>query len=153
MIKKTTCSPEETIEFGIEIGKKLRGGDIVAYRGRMGAGKTTFTRGMAIGMGLDDEVTSPTFSLVNEYNGKKLTLYHFDMYRIENGNDLETTGFYDYMGSDSVIAVEWSENIADILPKGTIYIDIINSDDNIREITVSGDSRFDIFGTTLFDRG
>lgn len=141
MITKKTKSVEETIDFGVEIGKKLKGGDIVAYKGGLGAGKTTLTRGVAIGIGLDDNVFSPTFSLVNEYRGK-ITLYHFDMYRIMNEEALETTGFYDYISDDSIIAVEWSENIMDWLPKNTIVISIERIDDDTRLITVEGDERF-----------
>ena len=137
----TLDSPEETIAFAEKVGRKLSGGDVIAYRGGLGAGKTTFTRGLAIGMGLPDEVSSPTFSLVNEYRGE-LTLYHFDMYRILNEEALETTGFYDYMDDSSVIAVEWSENIEGCLPDNTIYIDIERISDNVRRITVKGDERF-----------
>ena len=104
MITVTTSSAEETIAFAEKIGAMLKGGDIIAYKGGLGAGKTTFTRGLAIGMGLPDEVSSPTFALVNEYRGKALTLYHFDMYRIMNEEALETTGFYDYLSDDCVIA-------------------------------------------------
>ena len=102
----------------------------------MGAVKTTFTRGVAKGLGLGDVVTSPTFALVNEYRGENLTLYHFDMYRIENSDDLESTGYYDYPLEKSIFAIEWSENIADILPDDTIYIDIKYIDDNTREINI-----------------
>lgn len=137
----TVNSPEETIAFAEKVGKLVRGGDVIAYRGGLGAGKTTFTRGLAIGMGLPDEVSSPTFALVNEYRGK-LTLYHFDMYRILNEEALETTGFYDYMGNDCVIAAEWSENIDDCLPDNTIYIEIERISDESRLITVRGDERF-----------
>lgn len=137
-----TKSPLETIEFAERIGALLKGGEVIAYKGTMGAGKTTFTRGLCIGMGLPDEVTSPTFALVNEYRGK-LTMYHFDMYRILGADDLETTGFYDYMSDDSVLAVEWSENISDCLPLDTIYITIERTDENVRKITIEGDSRFD----------
>ncbi len=137
----TVNSPEETIAFAEKVGKLVRGGDVIAYRGGLGAGKTTFTRGLAIGMGLPDEVSSPTFALVNEYRGK-LTLYHFDMYRILNEEALETTGFYDYMGNDCVIAAEWSENIDDCLPDNTIYIEIERISDESRRITVRGDERF-----------
>ncbi len=137
----TVNSPEETIAFAEKVGKLVRGGDVIAYRGGLGAGKTTFTRGLAIGMGLPDEVSSPTFALVNEYRGK-LTLYHFDMYRILNEEALETTGFYDYMGNDCVIAAEWSENIDDCLPDNTIYIEIERISDEFRRITVRGDERF-----------
>ena len=137
----TVNSPEETIAFAEKVGKLVRGGDVIAYRGGLGAGKTTFTRGLAIGMGLPDEVSSPTFALVNEYRGK-LTLYHFDMYRILNEEALETTGFYDYMGNDCVIAADWSENIDDCLPDNTIYIEIERISDESRRITVRGDERF-----------
>lgn len=140
-MRKITHSPEETIEFGKEIGEKLRGGDVIAFVGGLGAGKTTFTRGLAIGMGLVDEVTSPTFALVNEYRGKT-NLYHFDMYRIMNAESLETTGFYDYMSEDNVLAIEWSENIKDCLDKNTIYININRIDDDTREIIIDGGERF-----------
>lgn len=140
-MRKITNSPEETIEFGKEIGAKLRGGDVIAFIGGLGAGKTTFTRGLAIGMGLGDEVTSPTFALVNEYRGK-INLYHFDMYRIMNAESLETTGFYDYMSEDNVLAIEWSENIKDCLDKSTIYITINRIDDDTREIIIDGGERF-----------
>ena len=141
-MKIITHSPEETIEFAKKIGSKLKGGDVVAYKGGMGVGKTTFTRGLAVGMGLPDEVTSPTFALVNEYRGKELTLYHFDMYRIVDADELETTGFFDYMSEDSVIAVEWSENLIDALPNGTVYITINRLSETEREIIVEGDDRF-----------
>lgn len=139
-------SPAETIAFAEKLGKLIRGGDIIAYRGSMGAGKTTFTRGLCVGMGLPDDVTSPTFALVNEYRGEAITLYHFDMYRINGADDLETTGFYDYMGEDSVLAVEWSENIEDCFPTGTIFITITHIDENTRQITVTGDERFEALG-------
>jgi len=134
-------SAEETIEYAKKIGSLLHCGDIIAYKGGMGAGKTTFTRGLAQGMGLADEVISPTFALVNEYRGKT-TLYHFDMYRIENADDLETTGFYDYPLDESVFAIEWSENIEKILPVSAIIIEIEYIDENERKITVKGDERF-----------
>lgn len=145
MITVTTASAEETIAFAEKIGAMLKGGDIIAYKGGLGAGKTTFTRGLAIGMGLPDEVSSPTFALVNEYRGKALTLYHFDMYRIMNEEALETTGFYDYLSDDCVIAVEWSENIADCLPKNIITVTIENIGEDERRIEVKGDERFDHF--------
>ncbi|MBQ8781132.1 MAG: tRNA (adenosine(37)-N6)-threonylcarbamoyltransferase complex ATPase subunit type 1 TsaE [Oscillospiraceae bacterium] len=143
MITAKTHSPEETISFAKKLGERLRGGDIVAYKGGLGAGKTTFTRGLAMGLGLPDEVSSPTFALVNEYRGKDITLYHFDMYRIMNAEALETTGFYDYISEYSVIAVEWSENIEDCLPKGVITVTIQSDGDEERTITVQGDDRFD----------
>lgn len=142
-MKAVTSSPEETIEFAKRVGKLLRGGDILAYRGGLGAGKTTFTRGLALGMGLPDDVSSPTFALVNEYRNENVTMYHFDMYRIMNAEALETTGFYDYMSEDSVIVCEWSENIAGCLPDGTVTVTIKRLGENEREIVVEGDERFD----------
>lgn len=141
MLRVITHSAQETIDFAKTIGEKLRGGDIIAYQGGLGAGKTTFTRGLAIGMGLPDDVTSPTFALVNEYRGKT-NLYHFDMYRIMSSESLETTGFYDYMNDDNVLAVEWSENIEDALPDNTIIITLERIDDETRKITVDGGKRF-----------
>ena len=126
MIVKKTLSAGETIEFAEQIGKTLKGGEIIAYKGGLGAGKTTFTRGLAIGLGINAHVSSPTFALVNEYAGESITLCHFDMYRVLNKESLETTGFYDYLYDDCVIAVEWSENIADVLDEldGVITIEI-----------------------------
>lgn len=136
-------SPEETVELGRRIGERLRGGDIIAFRGGLGAGKTTMTRGIALGMGLRDEVSSPTFALVNEYRGK-LKLCHFDMYRITGALDLESTGFFDYLSDDCVIVIEWSENIAEELPQGYTVIELSRSDGDTRKITVIGDERFDL---------
>ncbi len=141
-MEKITHSAEETIEFAKEIGSRLKKGDIVAYTGGLGAGKTTFTRGLAMGLGMEDNVTSPTFSLVNEYHSRDISLYHFDMYRIMGADDLETTGFYDYSTDDSVFAIEWSENISEELPDNAVIINIERIDDNTRRITVKGDERF-----------
>lgn len=145
-MKIITNSPEQTIEFARKIGSLLTGGEIIAYRGGLGAGKTTFTRGLAEGFGVGDDVTSPTFALVNEYRKNGKALCHFDMYRINGADDLETTGFFDYMDGEAVLAVEWSENISDALPKGTIFIDINRIDEEKREIIISGDDRFENIG-------
>ena len=137
IIKLTTHSADETIALGKKIGARLNGGDIIAYRGGLGAGKTTITHGIAQGMGLKDDVSSPTFALVNEYRGK-INLYHFDMYRVEDWNSLYSTGFFDYMETKSVLAVEWSENIENALPDDLITVDIKRGDgDNCRIITLS----------------
>ena len=143
-MKVVTSSPEETIKFAESVGKKLKGGDVIAYVG-LGVGKTTFTRGLSIGLGIGDIVTSPTFALVNEYrsDSSNIMLCHFDMYRITNSLDLETTGFYDYMNDRNILAVEWSENISDALPKNTIYIKITRLSENEREIEIIGDERFE----------
>ena len=144
-MKVVTSSPEETIKFAESVGKKLKGGDIIAYVGGLGVGKTTFTRGLSIGLGIGDMVTSPTFALVNEYRSDRsnIMLCHFDMYRITSSLDLETTGFYDYMNDRNILAVEWSENISDALPKNTIYIKITRLSENEREIEIIGDERFE----------
>ena len=142
MISADVFSPEETIAFAEKIGQKLKNGDVIAYKGSLGAGKTTFTRGLAIGMGLPDEVSSPTFALVNEYRNEKAALYHFDMYRIMNEESLETTGFFDYLDGSAVIAAEWSENIEEFLPDNTITIRIEITGEESRHITVIGDERF-----------
>ena len=134
-----TSSAAETIALGEEIGRRLKGGDLIAYSGGLGAG-------ISIGMGLGDEVTSPTFALVNEYRGDRLSLIHFDMYRINSADDLETTGFFDYMDEDTVLAVEWSENIAEELPEDALRIDIQRIDEDSREISITapeGDDRFE----------
>ena len=141
-MKIITHSPQETIEAAKKLGSLLKAGDMIAYKGGLGAGKTTFTRGIAIGMGLGDSVTSPTFALVNEYRGDKITLYHFDMYRIDSEDDLESTGFYDYPFEENVAAVEWSENIAEFLTKDTIYVTIDSLGENDREITIEDGGRF-----------
>ncbi len=138
-----THSPQETIDTAKKIGGLLKKGDIIAYRGNLGAGKTTFTRGLAIGLGLGDNVTSPTFALVNEYCGDKINLYHFDMYRIETEDDLESSGFYDYDFNNNIAVIEWSENIDGFLPKNTIYITINAVGDNDREIITEDGGRFD----------
>lgn len=139
----TTHSADETIALGEKIGKKLSKGDVIAFNGDLGAGKTTITRGISIGLGLGDNVTSPTFSLVNEYRGKEKSLIHFDMYRITNSDDVELTGFWDYIEEGCILAVEWSENISDVIPENSIIISFKRIDDNTREIEILGDERFD----------
>lgn len=141
-MKIITHSPEETIKAAERLGALLRPGDMIAYKGGLGAGKTTFTRGLAIGLGLGDSVTSPTFALVNEYTGDKVSLYHFDMYRIETEDDLESSGFWDYDFSHNIAAVEWSENIERFLPKNTIYVTINALGEADREIIIEDGERF-----------
>lgn len=141
-MEKITHSMEESIEFGKLIGAKLKKGDIIAYSGGLGAGKTTLTRGIIMGLGLPDDVFSPTFTLSNEYCNKDVTVYHFDMYRINGINDLENIGFYDYPLEDSVCIIEWSENVQEIFDDNTITISIERIDDDTRKIIVTGGDRF-----------
>ena len=138
-------SEKDTADFAREFAKTLRPGDIVAFFGGLGAGKTTFTRYMCEALDCRDDVSSPTFALVHCYRAK-FPIYHFDMYRINSADDLETTGFFDYMDEDTVLAVEWSENIADCLPKNIITVTIENIGEDMRRIEVKGDERFDHFG-------
>lgn len=132
-------STQETEQFGEEIAKSLRGGDVLAFTGSLGMGKTAFTRGLARGLGCRGRVTSPTFTIVNEYDGKT-PLFHFDMYRLGSSDELFDIGWDDYLARGGVCAVEWSERVSDALPDDTIYVDIARGeeDENTRTITVTG---------------
>lgn len=137
-LRFTANSPQETQALAQRMAARLKGGEVIAFTGGMGAGKTAFTRGLAIGIGAGDVASSPTFAIVNEYRGR-LTLEHFDMYRIETWEDLYSTGFFDYLDTDRVLAIEWSENIEGALPEGTIFVDIRPGDkEEQRVITVRG---------------
>lgn len=138
MRKYISNSPEETEELGARLAKKLSGGEVVAFKGGLGMGKTCFTRGLAKGLGFNGEVTSPTFALINEYIGGRLPLYHFDMYRISGWEDLYSTGFFEYLEEGGVIAAEWSENIENALPQSAVTVSFVRIDDNTREIEISG---------------
>lgn len=138
MEKYYSDSPEKTENLGEALGKKLKGGEVIAFRGGLGMGKTCFTRGLARGLGFMGEVTSPTFALINEYIGGRLPLYHFDMYRISGWEDLYSTGFFEYLDEGGIIAAEWSENIENALPENTVTVTFRLLCDNEREITVDG---------------
>lgn len=133
----------QTEEFAQSIALRLQPNDCIAFIGPMGMGKTAFVRGLAKGLGITGEVSSPTFSLVNEYSGEKVTLYHFDMYRVNSLDDLYSTGFFDYLESGNILAIEWSENIDFALPENAIYIQIQRIDDTKRLIKIKGDERFE----------
>lgn len=133
-----THSPQETGELARRLAQDLKGGEVIAFTGGMGAGKTAFTRGLVMGLGAGDVVSSPTFALVNEYAGR-LTVEHFDMYRVESWDDLYSTGFFDYLDTDCVLVIEWSENIQGALPDGVISIDLQPGEkDQDRIITIEG---------------
>ena len=110
-----TTSPAETEAIGRALGKMIPAGTVIAYRGDLGAGKTAFTRGLARGLGFTDMVTSPTYTIVNEYLSGRLPLFHFDMYRLASAEDLWDIGWEDYLDRGGVCAVEWSENVRDAL--------------------------------------
>lgn len=142
-----TKSPEETIALAQKIGAKLHAGDVLAFRGDLGAGKTTFTRGLALGLGLPDMVTSPTFALVHAYGEPPQQLVHFDMYRICSEEELETTGYYDYPPEESIFAIEWSEHIEGALPAHTLHLILERISDEERRLILEGDDRFADIGT------
>ena len=129
-------SPEATEEFAAKLAKTLEGGEVIAFRGDLGMGKTCFTRGLAFGLGFTGEVTSPTFALINEYIGGRLPIYHFDMYRISNWEELFSSGFFDYIESGGVVVAEWSENIENALPDNTVYVSMEHISENSRKIKV-----------------
>ena len=133
----TTHSADETQALGQRLAKRLLPGDVIAYFGDLGAGKTALTRGIAQGLGVTDLVTSPTYTIVNEYLGGRLPLFHFDMYRLASSDDLWDIGWGDYLERGGVCAVEWSENVADAM-EGAIRVDIAKVDDDTRDITVEG---------------
>ena len=126
----------QTVEIGENLGKTLNGGEVVAFRGDLGSGKTCFTSGLAKGLGYKGDVTSPTFALINEYLGGRLPLYHFDMYLISSWDELYSCGFFEYIEEGGVVAAEWSENIESALPDNTIYVEFEKTGENSRKITV-----------------
>ena len=132
-----TNSPEETERVGAALGKILNPGTVLAYRGDLGAGKTAFTRGLARGLGYLEPVTSPTYTIVNEYLGGRLPLFHFDMYRLASSDDLWDIGWEDYLDRNGVCAVEWSENISDAL-EDAIVITIHKTGETSRRIEIEG---------------
>ena len=133
----TTNSPAQTEALGAALGRVLTPGTVIAYRGDLGAGKTAFTRGLARGLGYADPVTSPTYTIVNEYLGGRLPLFHFDMYRLRSSEDLWDIGWEDYLDRGGVCAVEWSENVEDAMEDAlTVTIEKLGEDS--RRITIEG---------------
>lgn len=133
-----TKNYEETVALAEKFGKQVKKGTVIAFYGGLGMGKTAFTTGVAKGMGLECDVSSPTFAIVNVY-GKNSELCHFDMYRVSSWDDLYSTGFFDYMDMGSVLCVEWSENIENALPDNTVRVTIEKGEgDDDRIITVDG---------------
>ena len=132
-----TNSPAQTEAVGAALGKNIKSGTVIAYRGDLGAGKTAFTRGLARGLGYAEPVTSPTYTIVNEYLGGRLPLFHFDMYRLKSSDDLWDIGWEDYLERGGVCAVEWSENVEDAM-ENAIYVTIEKIGDEARRITIEG---------------
>ena len=142
-----TKSPEQTELLGKKLAELLRPGDVIAYYGDLGAGKTAFTRGLAAGLGIREAVTSPTYTIVNEYLSGRMPLFHFDMYRLSSSEELFDIGWEDYLARGGVCAVEWSENVEDALT-GAISITIEKDPAQLdwRKITIEGGARFEALG-------
>ena len=132
-----THSPEQTEAVGRALAEQLKPGTILAYRGDLGAGKTAFTRGLAKGLGATEPVTSPTYTIVNEYLSGRMPLFHFDMYRLSCSDDLFDIGWEDYLERGGVCAVEWSENVDDAMT-GAITVTIEKLGEDSRRITIEG---------------
>ena len=132
-----TNSPEETEAIGQLLASRLQPGTVIAFEGDLGAGKTAFTRGLARGLGAKDRVTSPTYTIVNEYLGGKMPLFHFDMYRLGSSDELFDIGWEDYLERGGICAVEWSENVAAAM-EGAIRIRIEKLGEDTRRITIEG---------------
>ena len=143
----TTHSADETQALGQRLAKRLLPGDVIAYFGDLGAGKTALTRGIAQGLGVTDLVTSPTYTIVNEYLTGRIPLFHFDMYRLGSSDELFDIGWEDYLARGGVCAVEWSENVEDAL-RDAIHITIEKDplEPDTRRITIGGGSRFEAAG-------
>ena len=142
MLKFVSNSEQDTEKTAERIAEKLVPGDVIAYVGGLGAGKTAFTRGLARGLGAKEQVTSPTYTTVNEYLSGRMPLFHFDMYRLEDADALFDIGWEDYLARRGVCAVEWSERVEDALPPDTLFVTIARhaENDNWRTITVEGSS-------------
>lgn len=138
MLKFISDSVSQTEAIAETLGKTLKPGTVVAYFGGLGMGKTAFTRGLAKGMGITADVSSPTFAIVNDYGGNP-PLVHFDMYKVDSWDDLYSSGFFDYLDMGAILAVEWSENIENALPEGTVRVTINQGEnENQRIITIEG---------------
>ena len=135
-MRYVTNSEEETEALGVRLAKRLEPGAVVAFAGGLGAGKTAFTRGLARGLGVTDRVTSPTFTIVNEYQGGCLPLFHFDMYRLSSSDELFDIGWEDYLDRGGVCAVEWSENVSDALEANTVWVEIVQGESDCQRVIV-----------------
>ena len=138
-MERYSASEQDTEALGRALVQRLQPGAVVAFTGDLGAGKTAFVRGMAQGLGIPQRVTSPTFTIVNEYEGGRLPLFHFDMYRLRDADDLFDIGWEDFRRRGGICAVEWSENIRDALDEDTLWVDIRRGvTDGQRIITLHG---------------
>lgn len=134
-------SEDETVKLGKRLGKALKKGDVIALDGTLAAGKTYFTKGIAQGLDIKDEITSPTFTIVSEYSGR-LHLYHIDVYRLDGADDFLDLGAEEMLYGEGICVIEWSEKVKSVLPKNTIYVKIFINEDSSRKIIIEGDIVF-----------
>ncbi|OGC07769.1 tRNA (adenosine(37)-N6)-threonylcarbamoyltransferase complex ATPase subunit type 1 TsaE [candidate division WOR-1 bacterium RIFOXYA2_FULL_36_21] len=134
-MKYITNSPKETVKLGIKIGKQLKPNDIIALEGDLGSGKTTLSQGIALGTGLKDYISSPTFTIINEYENK-IPLYHIDLYRLDAGTDIKDLGIEEYFHKDGICLIEWAEKLGDLLPENAKIIRLEIKDADKRVITI-----------------
>lgn len=155
LLRFVSGGPEETLKIGKIIGENVKAGDMVALIGELGSGKTLLTQGIAQGIPVSEgyHITSPTFTLINEYPGR-INLYHLDVYRLAGSEDLALLGFEDYIDGDGVVVIEWAEKIRDILPEESLFVRLCRLDDRRREICVEGNvRRFENLFKALKDGG
>ena len=141
MIIIETESPEETFAFAGKVSELLKSGDVVTLDGDLGAGKTVFSKGIAKGLGIEEPVTSPTFIIMQEYEGGRLPLYHFDVYRIEDPEELYAIGADEYINGSGVCLIEWASQVEEIIPENALRVTIVREPENgdgHRKITVDG---------------
>ncbi len=124
VIEFESGTPEETYEFGMKLGKEAKPGQVYTLNGDLGAGKTVFAKGFAKGLGIDDTVSSPTFTILQVYESGRYPLYHFDVYRIADSSEMDEIGFDEYIYSEGISLIEWADNIEDILPDKYIRVDL-----------------------------
>jgi tRNA threonylcarbamoyladenosine biosynthesis protein TsaE len=136
MASITSHSPQETFALGRDYARTLRSGDVVALSGDLGAGKTHFVKGMAAGLGIDTEATSPTFTLIHEYAGGRLLFYHIDLYRLETEDEVLAIGIDDYLAGDGVTAVEWADKFVELMPHGVRWVRFQPLEGDRREISM-----------------
>jgi tRNA threonylcarbamoyladenosine biosynthesis protein TsaE len=133
-------SPAETVRFGRILGEGLQAGDVVALTGELGSGKTCLTQGIAGGLGVPENyvITSPTFTLINEYPGREAALIHVDLYRLQGAADLADTGFEEYLSGGGVMVIEWAERIPEAVPDGAVCVALTYVEENVRKLELSG---------------
>lgn len=142
-MKFLSASLNDTARLAELVSQQVIKGDVIAFTGGMGAGKTTFTRSLVKALGYSGDVSSPTFTLINEYLTENFHIYHFDFYRITDPDDLYSTGYYDYLDGENILIIEWSENITEELPSNVITVEINRISDTEREFIINGGDRFE----------